>query len=209
MAAIRQKTLPSFAKCPFYVIFLGLMINATQIRKGNVIIFDGVPHRVLSFEHRSPGKGAAFVRVLLRNLETGASYDNRYASNDSVEKATLEQKEMEYLYKDGELFAFMDTENYEQISLNSELLGDYEKFLKEGQVLEIQFFGEKPIGLEPPTTIILEVTDTEPELKGATASNSPKPATLETGAVIQVPPFVKIGDKVRLTTADGKYQERA
>ncbi len=209
MAVISQETLAAFAKCPFYVIFLGLMINATQIRKGNVIIFDGVPHRVLSFEHRSPGKGAAFVRVLLRNLETGASYDNRYASNDSVEKATLEQKEMEYLYKDGELFAFMDTENYEQISLNSELLGDYEKFLKEGQVLEIQFFGEKPIGLEPPTTIILEVTETEPELKGATASNSPKPATLETGAVVQVPPFVKIGDKVRITTADGKYQERA
>ena len=209
MAVISQETLAAFAKYPFYVIFLGLMINATQIRKGNVIIFDGVPHRVLSFEHRSPGKGAAFVRVLLRNLETGASYDNRYASNDSVEKATLEQKEMEYLYKDGELFAFMDTENYEQISLNSELLGDYEKFLKEGQVLEIQFFGEKPIGLEPPTTIILEVTETEPELKGATASNSPKPATLETGAVVQVPPFVKIGDKVRITTADGKYQERA
>jgi len=185
------------------------MINATQIRKGNVIIYNDVPHKVLSFEHRSPGKGAAFVRVLLRNLESGASYDHRYASNDSVEKAVLEQKEMEYLYRDGELFAFMDTSNYEQVSLNSELIGDYEKFLKEGQVLEVQFFGEKPIGIEPPTTVILEVVETEPELKGATASNSPKPATLDTGAVIQVPPFVKIGDKVRITTTDGKYQERA
>lgn len=185
------------------------MINATQIRKGTVIIFNGIPHRVLSFEHRSPGKGAAFVRVLLRNLESGASYDNRFSSNDSVEKATLEQKEMEYLYKDGDLFAFMDTENYEQLSLNSELLGDYEKFLKEGQVVEIQFFGENPIGIDPPTSVILEVTETEPELKGSTASNSPKPATMETGAVIMVPPFVKIGDKVRITTTDGKYQERA
>ncbi len=185
------------------------MINAIQLRKGNVIIFDGVPHRVLSYEHRTPGKGPAFVRVLLRNLESGASYDNRFSSSDSVEKATLEQKQMEYLYRDGDLFAFMDTENYEQISLNSELLGDYEKFLKEGQVIEIQFFGEKPIGIEPPTTVILEVVETEPELKGATASNSPKPATLDTGAVIMVPPFVKVGDKVRITTADGKYQERA
>jgi len=185
------------------------MINATQIRKGNVIIFEGVPHKVLNFEHRTPGKGAAFVRVLLRNLETGASYDYRYASNDAVEKAVLEQKTMEYLYRDGDLYTFMDTENYEQIALTPELLGDYEKFLKEGQVLEIQFFGEKPIGLEPPTSVILEVVETEPELKGATASNSPKPATLETGAVIQVPPFVKVGDKVRITTADGKYQERA
>lgn len=185
------------------------MINATQIRKGNVIIFDGIPHKVLNFEHRTPGKGAAFVRVLLRNLESGASYENRFASNDTVEKAVLEQKEMEYLYRDGELFAFMDTENYEQISLNSELLGDYEKFLKEGQVVQVLFFGAKPIDIDPPTTVVLEVTETEPELKGATASNSPKPATLETGAVIQVPPFVKIGDKVKITTADGKYQERA
>lgn len=185
------------------------MINATQIRKGHVIIFEGVPHKVLSFEHRTPGKGAAFVRALLRNLETGASYDYRFASNDSVEKAVLEQREMEYLYKDGELFAFMDTENFEQMSLNSDLLGDYETYLKEGQKLQVEFFGEKPIGIEPPTTVVLEVTETEPELKGATASNSPKPATLETGAVIQVPPFVKIGDKVRITTADGKYQERA
>lgn len=185
------------------------MISATQIRKGMVIIYEGTPHRVLEFQHRAPGKGAAFVRVLLRSLETGASYENRFASGDAVERAIVEEHEMEYLYQDGDLYYFMNTENFEQTALDREMLGDYIGFLKEGQRPVVQFYNGKPIGVEAPTSVELEVVDTEPELKGATASNSPKPATLETGAVIQVPPFIKKGDVVRVGTAEGKYQERA
>lgn len=174
-----------------------------------VIVYDGVPHRVLEFQHRAPGKGAAFVRLLLRNLETGGSYEQRYASGDAIERAMLDEHEMEFLYQDGEHYHFMNTENYEQTTLDGETLGDYTRFIKEGQKILVQFYQDRAIGIDPPTSVELKVVDTEPELKGATASNSPKPATLETGAVIQVPPFVKVGDTVRVGTAEGKYLERA
>jgi elongation factor P len=185
------------------------MISATQIRKGNVIIHGGTPHRVLEFQHRAPGKGAAFVRVLLRNLESGASYEHRFASGDSVEKAVLETHEMEFLYSEANLFHLMNTESYEQTVLDEETIGEYQRFLKEGQLLQVQFYSGRPIGIEPPTSVVLEVVETEPELKGATASSSPKPATLETGTVIMVPPFVKVGDRVKVSTSEGKYLERA
>ena len=185
------------------------MINATQIRKGNVIILDGVPHRVLEFHHRTPGKGAAFVRALLRNLESGSSYERRFSSGESIERASLEQHEMEYLYNDGSLYHFMNVESYEQIALSQEDLGEASNFLKEGQTIEVQFHNGKPIGIEIPSSVVLKVVQTEPELKGATASNSPKPATLETGFVIQVPPFIKEGDLVRVSSEEGKYMERA
>jgi elongation factor P len=185
------------------------MISATQIRKGMVIIHGDVPHRVLEFQHRAPGKGAAFVRVLLRNLETGASYEHRFSSGDSVDRAVLEGHEMEFLYEDGGHYYFMNTETYEQLALDRELLGDYTNFIKEGQVSQVQFYSGRAIGIEPPTSVELKVTETEPELRGATASNSPKPATLETGAVLQVPPFIKTGDVVRVSIAEGKYLERA
>lgn len=200
---------PDWLRVPALCYLFRLMISATQIRKGMVIIYEGIPHRVLEFQHRSPGKGAAFVRVLIRNMESGSSYEHRYASNDVVERAVLEQHEMEYLYPDGELFHFMNTETFEQIALDEETLGDYTRFLKEGQQIVVEFYNGKPIGVDPPTSVELEVVETEPELKGATASNSPKPAKLETGAVIQVPPFIKVGDKVRVGTAEGKYLERA
>ncbi len=116
---------------------------------------------------------------------------------------------MEYLYSDGTLFHFMNTENYEQIALDEGTIGDLKQFLKEGQTIQVEFFDDKPIGIETPTAVELAITDTEPELKGATASNSPKPATLETGAVIQVPPFIKVGDIVRVDPAEGRYMERA
>lgn len=184
------------------------MISATQIRKGNIILYEGVPHRVLDFHHRTPGKGAAFVRVLMRNLESGASYEHRFASNDSIERAIVEEFEMQYLYHDGNLYHFMNTETYEQSVLDNETLGEMTKYLKEGQGMTVQFYDGNPIGIDPPTYVELEVVETEPELRGATASNSPKPATLETGAVIQVPPFIKKGDVVRVQIAEEKYLER-
>ncbi|HSR54403.1 MAG TPA: elongation factor P [Acidobacteriota bacterium] len=185
------------------------MINATQIRKGNVLLVNGEPHRVMDFHHRTPGKGQAIVRALLRNLKTGASYEQRFNSNETVERVILEQKEMQYLYNDGTHYHFMNTETYEQFPIDVEMLGDAKDYLKEEQVIEVEFYDDSPIGVSLPKVVELEVTETEPELKGATASNSPKPATLETGVVVQVPPFVKVGDVIRVDPSEGRYIERA
>jgi elongation factor P len=185
------------------------MITAVQLRKGNIVIYKGDPHRVMDFQHRTPGKGAAIVRALLRNVITGASYEIRFNSQESMERAVLEQHEMEYLYTDGQHYHFMNTETYDQIALDEELLGDMKNYLKEGLTLTIEFYEGNPIGLEIPSYVELAVSETEPELKGATASNSPKPATLETGAVIQVPPFIAVGEVVRVDPSTGRYLERA
>lgn len=185
------------------------MISAVQIRKGNVILYKGDPHRVLGFQHRTPGKGAAIVRAHLRNLKTGSSYEVRFNSQESIEKATLEQCQMDYLYTDGTLFHFMNVETYEQIALDSEALGDFKNYMKEGQQLEVEFYEGSPIGIDIPSVVELKIVETEPELKGATASNSPKPATLETGVVVQVPPFISVGEVVRIDPQEGKYLERA
>lgn len=185
------------------------MISAIQIRKGMVIIHQGEPHKVLDYHHRTPGKGPAFVRVRLRGLKSGASYEHRYSSGEPVERATIDQRQMEFLYRDGPLYHFMDTENYEQVALDEDALGDSRNFLKEGATITVEFFDGQPIGLELPPAVELKVVETEPELKGATASNSPKPATLETGVVIQVPPFIRQGELVRVDPTEGRYLERA
>ena len=185
------------------------MIAATQIRKGMIIIHNGEPHRVLEFHHRSPGKGPAFVRVLMRNLSTGASYEHRFSSGDSVNRAILEQHEVQFLYREGSLFHFMNTESFEQFPLGKEVLGDTRYYLKEGTQIEVEFFEGKAIGVQVPSVVELQVVETEPELKGATASNSPKAATLETGIVVQVPPFIQEGDIVRVDPSQGRYLERA
>jgi elongation factor P len=185
------------------------MIAATQIRKGMVLIRDSDPHRVLEFQHRTPGKGTAIVRVLLRNIRTGASYEHRFNSQESVERAILNQQEMEYLYRDGSLYYFMNTETFEQFPIDQEILGDFNNYLQEGAKVQVEFLEERPISIELPKAVELKVVETEPELKGATASNSPKPATLETGVVIQVPPFIRPGDVVRVDPSEGRYIERA
>jgi elongation factor P len=185
------------------------MISATQIRKGMIILFNGNPHRVMEFQHRTPGNLRAFVQVRLRNLRTGASFEHRFSSNDTVERASLEQHEMEYLYHDGDLYHFMNTANYEQYALGEEILGDAQSYLKEGAKIQVDFFDGQPIALELPSYVELRVVETEPELKGATASNSPKPAKLETGIVVQVPPFIKEGDLIRVDPSEGRYMERA
>jgi elongation factor P len=185
------------------------MISAIQMRKGNVIIYKGAPHRVLDRHHRTPGKGAAIIRARLRNLKSGASYEIRFNSQESVEQVSVEQHQMEYLYTDGMHFHFMNIHNYEQIALNAETLGGLKNFLKEGLNIEVEFYEGDPIGIQMPTVVELKIVETEPELKGATASNSPKPATLETGAVVQVPPFISVGEMVRVDPNEGKYLERA
>jgi elongation factor P len=184
-------------------------MNASQIRRGMIILYNGQPHRVLDFQHRTPGNLRAFVQARLRNLATGLSTEVRFSSTENVERAVLEQHEMEYLYADGDLHYFMNTETYEQTPLASEMLGEALNYLLPGARIEVDYYNGQPIGVELPSSVELEVVETEPELRGATASASYKPAKLETGVVVQVPPFIKQGDRIRVNPNEGTYIERA
>ena len=142
-------------------------------------------------------------------MRTGSSYETRLGSADTVERAILERRDMEFLYQDGDNYYFMNTENFEQVALDEQNLGDYKSYLREGARIKVEFLEESPVGVEMPSYVELKVMETEPELKGATASHSPKPATLETGVVVQVPPFIREGDVIRVDPSDGRYLERA
>lgn len=183
-------------------------MNANDIRKGMIVMYNGDPHFVMDFQHRTPGNLRAFVQVRLRNLRNGNSLEARFSSTETVERAVLEHHDMEFLYKDDTLYHFMNTESYEQVALNEDTLGDSAKYMTEGMRVKIDFHQGKPIGVELPATIELEVVETEPELRGATASNSPKPAKLENGVVVMVPGFVKQGDRIRINPSEDKYLER-
>jgi len=185
-----------------------MAISATQIRKGMVIVFEGEPCKVVDFRHHTPGNLRAMVQTKLRSLRSGSSFEHRFRSADTVEKANLEQHDMEYLYSDGTQHHFMNTESYEQIALNEEDLGDAAQWLMPGLKIEVEFYEGAPIGIELPDSLELVVTSTEPSLKGATVSNVNKPATLENGVTISVPPFVNEGDKLRVNPTESKYIER-
>lgn len=184
------------------------MINATQIRPGMIIVYEGDLYRVSSVNHLTPGNKRGFMQTKMKNLRTGVGTERKFRSEDRLEQAMLETRMMQYLYHEGDLHTFMDTENYEQTSLAAEEIGDLLFYLLPNQVVEIEFFEGKPVGISPPSTVDLEVVETEPSLKGATASASYKPAKLETGITIQVPPFVQVRDRVRVDPSEGKYLER-
>lgn len=184
------------------------MINATQIRPGMIIVYEGDLYRVSSVNHLTPGNKRGFMQTKMKNIKTGLGTERKFRSEDRLEQATLDTRMMQYLYSEGGLYTFMDTENYEQLSLGAEEIGDLLYYLLPNQVVEIEFFESKPVGISPPSTVDLEVVDTEPSLRGATASASYKPAKLETGITIQVPPFVQVGDRVRVDPSEGKYLER-
>jgi elongation factor P len=184
------------------------MINATQLRKGMTIKWDGQLYKVHETTHVTPGKGQALMQTKLRRLSDQTLHDVRFRSKDKVEQAYLEGIEMQYLYQEGEDFIFMNLENYEQIKLSSDIMGSSVNYLIPDITFTIEIFEGKPVGVNPPLTIELEVTKTEPHLKGATQSASNKPATLETGITISVPQFIKEGDRVRIDTRDDSYLER-
>lgn len=185
------------------------MISATGLRRGMVIRKDGELFSVFSFTHLTPGNKRGFVQSKLRNLRTGALIDHRFRSVDTIERVALEQREMEYLYKDGTDFVFMNTTTYEQVHLGESLLGNSILYLVPNITIRVEFHQQTPVGIQLPTTVDLEVVETEPGLKSATASSVNKPAKLETGLVVQVPPFVNAGEKVRVDTNSGDYLERA
>jgi len=174
-----------------------------------LVKFDGKLFSVFRTEHRTPGNKRGFVQAKLRNLDSGAMIDHKFGSEDFVEKVALDEQEMEYLYEDGELYHFMNTETFEQIHLTKEDLGDQIQYLLPNSRLKVQFYEGKPLNIDLPSSMDLTVVETEPGIKGATVTNVTKPAKLETGLVVQVPPFIKEGEKIRVNTTDGSYQSRA
>jgi elongation factor P len=186
-----------------------MAIPATQIRRGMVILFEGNLCKVVDFRHHTPGNLRAMVQTKLRNLKTGSTFEHRFRSADTVERASLEQHEMEYLYSDGSGHHFMNTVNYEQIHFSDEDLGDMAQWLAPGLHIQAEFYEGRAIGIDLPDSLELTVKSTEPTMKGATVSNVNKPATLENGVTIQVPPFVNEGDRIRVNPTEGRYIERA
>lgn len=174
-----------------------------------VIKHNGDLYSIFSMTHRTPGNLRAFVQVRMRNLRNGSMLDNRFSSTESVERAILDEQEMEYLYEDGENYWFMNTENYEQTPLRAELLGDAVNYLIPNMKVHVEFYEGKPISVELPASVVMTVVETEPGLKGATVSNVTKPAKMETGLVVQVPPFINEGEKIKVSTSEGAYLERA
>jgi elongation factor P len=185
------------------------MIAATQLRPGMIVKFNNDLFSIFSMVHRTPGNLRGFVQVKMRNLRSGSMTEHRFSSEDRVERVSMEEHEMEYLYDDGESYYFMNTENYEQMHLQRELLGDAVNYLTANMRVNVEFYEGKPMSVELPPTVDLKVIETEPGLKGATVSNVTKPAKLETGLVVQVPPFINEGEKIRVSTSEGTYQERA
>ncbi|MBZ4644730.1 MAG: elongation factor [Petroclostridium sp.] len=184
------------------------MISAGEFRNGITFELDGNVYQIVEFQHVKPGKGAAFVRTRLKNVITGAVVEKTFRPTEKMPKAHIERKDMQYLYNDGGLYYFMDQETYEQLPLNESQLGDALKFVKENMVVKILSYKGNVFGVEPPNFVELEVTETEPGFKGDTATGATKPATLETGATINVPLFINQGDIIRVDTRTGEYMER-
>lgn len=185
------------------------MISAGEFRKGITVEMDNSVYTIVDFQHVKPGKGAAFVRTKLKNIMTGGVLEKTFNPSEKLPRAHVETKEMQYLYNDGSLYYFMDTETYEQIPLNESQVEEAIRYVKENMNVTIKFFKDAAFSVEPPNFVELEVTHTEPGHKGDTATGGTKPATLETGAVLQVPLFVNTGDKIRVDTRTDEYMERA
>jgi elongation factor P len=185
------------------------MYSTGDFKKGLKIEIDGIPYAIVDFLHVKPGKGGAFVRTKIKNLMTGKVLDQTFRSGEKVKRPDLAEREMQFLYRDGDSFFMMDNETYEQLALTSEQLGDAVLYLIENLNLKVLFFNQQPVAVEVPNFVELTVAQAEPGVKGDTASGGTKPATLESGAVIQVPLFINEGDRVRVDTRTGTYIERA
>ena len=185
------------------------MISASDFRKGITFEMNGEPHVVLDFQHVKPGKGAAFVRTKYRNILTGATREEAFNPNDKFPKAHIETKQMQYLYSDGELYYFMDQETFDQVPLTANLVEEAVKYIRENDMATVKFYNGTAFDVEAPNFVDLEVIDTEPGVKGDTATNVTKAATVETGAVIQVPIFINTGEKIQIDTRSGEYLGRS
>ena len=185
-----------------------MAVDTSQFKNGLKIELDGDPFVITYFQHVKPGKGGAFVRTKVKNLLSGKSVDKTFRSGEKVPEADVEERQMQYLYHDGSDLVFMDTTSYDQIPIADEALGDATKFLKENTEVEVLFWKGKPVNVDLPAFVELEIAQCDPGVKGDTASGATKPATLETGAVLQVPLFIKEGERVKVDTRTGEYSER-
>ena len=185
------------------------MISAGDFRNGITIEYDNNVYQIIEFQHVKPGKGAAFVRTKLKNIKSGGVVEKTFRPTEKCPQARIDRKDMQYLYEDGDLYYFMDTETYDQVALNSETVGDALKFVKENEMCKICSHNGSVFSVEPPLFVELEITETEPGFKGDTATGASKPATVETGATVAVPLFVNQGDKIKIDTRTGEYLSRA
>ncbi len=185
------------------------MISAGDFRNGITIEIDGNIFQIIEFQHVKPGKGAAFVRTKLKNVVSGGVVEKTFRPTEKCPQARIDRKEMQYLYEDGDLYNFMDTETYDQVALNADTVGDALKFVKENEMVKVCSYNGNVFAIEPPLFVELEITDTEPGFKGDTATGATKPATVETGAQVSVPLFVNQGDKIKIDTRTGEYLSRA
>jgi len=186
-----------------------MAMPATQIRRGMVLVFEGEPCRVVEFRHHTPGNLRAMVQAKLKNLRTGSSFEHRFRAADSIEKASIETHDLEFLYQGGDTYHFMNTENYDQLEMDEEMLGDNAQWMQPGMRIVAEYYDGRPIGIQLPNTLTLEVVDTAPVMKTATKTASSKPATLENGVTVNVPEFVSVGEKIRVNPTTGEYQDRA
>ena len=186
-----------------------MAISATQLRPGMIIKHNDQLHLVFKVEHLTPGNLRAFIQAKLRNLKTGAMFEHRFRSADALEKVVVDEVAMEFLYADGDDYYFMNPQDFEQMVLKSETLGDAVEYLTPNLQIHVSYYDGQPVGIELPQTVDLEVIETEPGLKSATASSVTKPAKTETGLVVQVPPFINAGEKIRVDTSEGAYLSRA
>jgi len=183
-------------------------IQATRLRKGNLIKLGNDLFRLMEVHHLTPGNKRAHIQARMRNIRTGALADHKFRAEEDVERAVLDEREMQYLYNDGDHYYFMDTSTFEQIHISSEAMGDAKDYIIADATIRVEFYDVEPVGIEMPPTVDLIVKETVPGIKGATASAQIKPATLETGLVVNVPSFINEGDKIRVNTETGEYQSR-
>jgi elongation factor P len=186
-----------------------MAIPATQIRRGMVIVFEGEPCRIVEFRHHTPGNLRAMVQAKLKNLRTGAGFEHRFRAADSIDPASMETQELEYLYDSAGTFHFMNTQNYEQLEMEEEALGDNAQWMQPNMKIQAEFFDGRAVGIKLPNTMTLEVVETSPVMKTATKTASQKPAKLENGATVNVPEFIGTGDRIKVNPNTGEYQERS
>ena len=186
-----------------------MAVPATQIRRGMVIVFDGDPCRIIEFRHHTPGNLRAMVQTKIKNLRSGNNFEHRFRADDAIEKADMETHELQFLYKGGDSYHFMNTENYEQLEMDAEALGDNAPWMQDNMLILAEFYNGKPMSVQLPQFLNLTITDTAPVMKTATKTASSKPAKLENGVTINVPEFIGTGDKVKVNPSTGEYMDRA
>lgn len=186
-----------------------MALPATQIRRGMVLVFEGDPCRVIEFRHHTPGNLRAMVQAKLKNLRSGSTFEHRFRAADSIEKASMETQELEFMYKGGDTYHFMNVQNYDQMELDDETLGDDAQWMQPGMKIMAEYYNGRPIGIELPQYLVLEVVDTSAVMKTATKTASSKPAKLENGVTVNVPEFIKVGEKIRVSPGTGEYMDRA